>query len=252
MYCAHGMTGVDAVTLPGALGAIDALVARREGGVVVTPNVDHVVLADENDDLRAAYAEADLSLADGQPIVWSSRLLGQALPAKVSGADLLLPLMDHAAGAGWRVFLLGGEPGVAEEAAERLRARGTEIVGTAAPWVRGVAAGPDPEGDAAAEAVRACRPHLVVVAFGAPKQEIWMHRHRRALAPSVLVGLGASLDFVAGRIRRAPRWVSGAGLEWLWRLGREPRRLWRRYLLRDPRFLAILLRTVRERRASRP
>jgi N-acetylglucosaminyldiphosphoundecaprenol N-acetyl-beta-D-mannosaminyltransferase len=106
----------------------------------------------------------------------------------------------------------------------------------------------DHEGNAAAETVRAAHPDLVLVAFGAPKQEIWMHLHREALAPAVLVGVGASLDFIAGRVRRAPRWISNAGLEWLWRLAQEPRRLARRYLVEDPRFAAVLWRELRERR----
>ncbi len=246
-----GHVPIDAVTFAGALDAIDALVAAGRGGVVFTPNVDHVVLAERDERFRAAYDTADLSLADGQPLVWSSRLLGAPLPEKVSGSDLLLPLMDLAAARAWRVFLLGAGPGVAEAAAERLRReRGVDVVGTAAPFVRAGPGEADPEGDAAALAIQRARPHLVLVAFGAPKQELWMHRRREALAPAVLLGIGASLDFVAGRARRAPRWVSRAGLEWLWRLVREPRRLWRRYLVDDPRFLAVLWRTFRERRAA--
>jgi N-acetylglucosaminyldiphosphoundecaprenol N-acetyl-beta-D-mannosaminyltransferase len=248
-----GRLTVDAVTLAGALEAIEALVSSRTGGMVVTPNVDHVVIADRRDDFRDAYAAAALSLADGKPIVWASRLLGAPLPEKVSGSDLVLPLMERAAARGWRVFLLGAGPGVAAAAAERLRRDlGVNVVGTAAPFVRAAPGEADPEGDAAVEAVGAARPDIVLVAFGAPKQELWMHLRRDALAPAVLLGIGASLDFVAGHVRRAPRWVSQAGLEWLWRLLREPRRLWRRYLVDDPRFAAILWRTWRERRALPP
>jgi N-acetylglucosaminyldiphosphoundecaprenol N-acetyl-beta-D-mannosaminyltransferase len=244
-----GRIGVDAVTLSEAVDAVEALVTARRGGVVVTPNVDHVVIADRGDDFCAAYAGADLSLADGQPIVWVSRLLGAPLPEKVSGSDLLLPLMRRAADRRWRVFLCGAAPGVADAAAERLRCElGVDVVGTAAPYVRVAAGEPDPEGDAAAAAIRGSRADLVLVAFGAPKQELWMHARRTELAPTVLLGIGASLDFVAGRVRRAPRWVSNAGLEWLWRLAREPRRLWRRYLVEDPRFAAIVWRELRARR----
>jgi N-acetylglucosaminyldiphosphoundecaprenol N-acetyl-beta-D-mannosaminyltransferase len=248
-----GHLSVHAVTLPGAIDAVEALIRSRRGGFVVTPNVDHVVIADRRADFRDAYAAADLSLADGKPIVWASRLLGTPLPEKVSGSDLVLPLMERAAARGWRVFLLGAGPGVADAAAERLRRNlGVNVVGAAAPFVRVAPGEADPEGDAAVEAVRAARPDIVLVAFGAPKQELWMHRRRAALAPAVLLGIGASLDFVAGRVRRAPRWLSQAGLEWAWRLLREPRRLWRRYLVDDPRFVAILWRTWRERRALPP
>lgn len=243
-----GHLEIDRVTFAGALDAIEALVERLSGGAVLTPNVDHVVIAERDVEFRAAYAAADLCLADGMPVVWSSRLLGTPLPEKVSGSDLVLPLMDRAAARGWRVFLLGAGPGVAEEAAERLRReRGVTVVGTAAPRVRIGAGEADPEGDAAAAVIRSAHPHLVLVAFGAPKQEIWIHRRREALAPAVLIGVGASLDFVAGRVRRAPRWISSSGLEWLWRLAREPRRLARRYLVEDPRFLAVLWRELRGR-----
>jgi N-acetylglucosaminyldiphosphoundecaprenol N-acetyl-beta-D-mannosaminyltransferase len=247
-----GHISIDALTLSAAVDSIQTLVSARRGGFVVTPNVDHVVIADRGDDFRGAYAAAALSLADGKPIVWASRLLGTPVPEKVSGSDLVLPLMQRAAARGWRVFLLGAGPGVADAAAERLRLDlGVNVVGTAAPYVRVTPGEPDPEGDTAVEAIRAAHPDLVLVAFGAPKQELWMHRRRDALAPAVLLGIGASLDFVAGRVRRAPRWISNAGLEWLWRLAREPRRLWRRYLVDDPRFAVILWRTWRERQATR-
>jgi N-acetylglucosaminyldiphosphoundecaprenol N-acetyl-beta-D-mannosaminyltransferase len=246
-----GRVAVDPVTLEGALDAIDRLVSARGGGFVVTPNVDHVVIADRRDDFAEAYAAADLSLADGKPIVWCSGLLGVRLPERVSGSDLVPPLLGRAAERRWRVFLLGAGPGVAEAAAARLRAGlGVEVVGTAAPFISVEPGRPDPEGDAAVAAIRNTRPDLVLVAFGAPKQELWMYRHRAVLAPAVMLGVGASLDFVAGRIRRAPRWISHVGLEWAWRLAREPRRLWRRYLVDDPRFLGILWRSWRERRVA--
>ena len=247
-----GSLEIDPVTLAGAVDAVGALVERGRGGFVVTPNVDHVVLAERDLDFRAAYAAAALSLADGQPVVWASHLLGHPVPEKVSGSDLVWPLMERAAARGWRVFLLGAGPGVAEEAARRLRERpGVNVAGTAAPFL--TARGGDGEGAAeAAAAIRAARPHLVLVAFGAPKQELWMSRNAGALAPAVLLGVGASVDFLAGRVRRAPRWISRAGLEWLWRLLKEPRRLWRRYLVDDPGFVLILGRQLLRRWRSAP
>jgi N-acetylglucosaminyldiphosphoundecaprenol N-acetyl-beta-D-mannosaminyltransferase len=248
-----GSISVDAITFDEALDAIEDLVARRRGGVVVTPNVDHVVIAERRPDFREVYAAADLSLADGQPIVWSSRLLGTRLPEKISGSDLVLPLMNRAARRGWRVFLLGAGPGVAERAARRLHGeRAVRIVGTAAPIISAEPGHGTVEEHAAIAAIRAANADLVLVAFGAPKQELWMERHRRELAPAVLLGVGASLDFVAGAARRAPNWVSRIGLEWLWRLCREPRRLWRRYLVDDLLFIAVLWRAIRDRRRVPP
>jgi N-acetylglucosaminyldiphosphoundecaprenol N-acetyl-beta-D-mannosaminyltransferase len=246
-----GGVPVDPVTLPQSLDRIEALVAAGAGGCVFTPNVDHVVIAERNPAFRAAYEAAELSLADGMPLLWASRLLGQALPAKVSGSDLVLPLAQRAADRGWRVYLLGGLPGVAAAAAERMGERfpGIRVVGVDSPFVS--ADGSDPETEPALRRLADARPDLVLVAFGAPKQELWMHRHRRRLHPAVAVGVGASLDFVAGRVRRAPRWMSRVGLEWSWRLAREPRRLWRRYLVDDPRFAVIVLREARRRREQR-
>ncbi len=247
-----GGVSVDPVTRSEALDRIERLVEAAQGGAVFTPNVDHVVIAERDPAFRAAYRDVDVSLADGMPLLWASWLLGEPLPEKVSGSDLVLPLAERAARRGWRVYLLGGLPGVAERAAERLRASfpGIDIVGTDAPRVR-IDGGEGDETAAALARARAARAQLLLVALGAPKQEIWIHRHLDDLRPAVAVGVGASLDFVAGRLRRAPRWISRVGLEWLWRLAHEPRRLWRRYLLEDPRFVGILLRELRARGARR-
>jgi N-acetylglucosaminyldiphosphoundecaprenol N-acetyl-beta-D-mannosaminyltransferase len=238
-----GQLWVDAVTFQQAVDEIERLVDRREGGSVFTPNVDHVVKVDSDPVFRDAYERASLSLADGQPVVWASRLLGAQLPAKVSGSDLVFPLMERAGQKGWRVYLCGGPPGVAEAAAEVARQRyGVNVVGTESPRMALVA---NPEDDAIAERVRKSEAQLLLVGFGAPKQELFIDRARGKLGPAVSLGIGASLDFMAGRVPRAPRWMSRSGLEWLYRLGKEPRRLWRRYLVEDPKFAAILWRTMR-------
>jgi N-acetylglucosaminyldiphosphoundecaprenol N-acetyl-beta-D-mannosaminyltransferase len=247
-----GGVPIDALTRSEAIQVIDDLVTRKKGGVVFTPNVDHVVEFEQNLELRDAYAAADLSLVDGMPVLWASFLLGERLPEKISGSDLALPLLAHAASRGWRVFLLGGGEGVAELAAQRLANElpSLRIAGTLGPRVD---MREPPEGrERIVETVREARPDVVLVAFGAPKQELFIHEVREALAPAVLLGLGASLDFIAGTVPRAPRWMSSVGLEWLYRLGREPRRLWRRYLVRDPRFLAIVLGDLVERRRRSP
>jgi N-acetylglucosaminyldiphosphoundecaprenol N-acetyl-beta-D-mannosaminyltransferase len=245
-----GILWVDAVTFDGALDAIASLVRSGRGGSVFTPNVDHVVTAEDDLEFRAAYEAVDLSLADGKPILWAARLLGKPLPAKVSGSDLIEPLLRLAGQSGWRVFFLGGAPGVAVAAAERARRDfGVNVVGTASPFIRLDGTAGDLE--QGIDEVTAARPDLVLVAMGAPKQERWIHHNRKRLGPAVGVGVGASFDFVIGRIARAPRWVSQAGLEWLFRLVREPRRLAHRYLVKDPRFLAVVARTARLPRAER-
>jgi N-acetylglucosaminyldiphosphoundecaprenol N-acetyl-beta-D-mannosaminyltransferase len=234
-----GRLPVDRVTFAEALDAIAAMVERRRGGTVFTPNVDHVVLAGENERFRRAYAAVDLALADGAPVVWASRALGAPLPEKVSGSDLAPVLMKLAAERGFRVYLLGGAPGTAELAARRLRRAHPDlkIAGASSPRVD--LGEPEAARASLVEEIRRAAPDLVLVGLGAPKQEIWIHETAAALRPAVLLGVGAAIDFLAGTGRRAPRWMSAAGLEWAYRLGREPRRLWRRYLVRDPRFIGI-------------
>lgn len=247
-----GTLDIDDLTLAEAVDAIVALARSGQGGTVLTPNTDHVVLAEHDARLRDAYAGASLSLVDGTPLLWLSRLLGPRLREKVSGSDLVFPLMERAAAEGLRVYLLGGAPGVAERAAERLRQRlpALQIVGTDAPAI-GLEAEALCPTDALAR-VNAARPELVLVALGCPKQEIFMRTSAAALRPAVLLGIGASLDFLAGTAHRAPPWVSAAGLEWLYRLGQEPRRLWRRYLVRDPEMLAIAAREALRRARRQP
>jgi N-acetylglucosaminyldiphosphoundecaprenol N-acetyl-beta-D-mannosaminyltransferase len=243
---------IDHVTFAQALDSIAAMIASGEGGSVFTPNVDHVVMAAHDERFRLAYDAASLCLADGMPVLWAARLLGTPLPEKISGSDLVWPLLERAEREQWRVYILGGGPGVGEQAAQRLVARFPRIViaGTDAPRI---------DMDAPAEAraevltrVRASRPDLVLVALGAPKQELWIAESAADLRPAVLLGIGAAVDFIAGTARRAPRWVSTAGLEWLYRLAQEPRRLWKRYLLRDPEFFLIVLRDLRRLRADGP
>jgi N-acetylglucosaminyldiphosphoundecaprenol N-acetyl-beta-D-mannosaminyltransferase len=172
------------------------------------------------------------------PLVWASRLLDAPLPERVAGSDLTPPLLARAAASGVRVLLLGGGPGVAARARERLRAELPSLdVDHAAPWVDDI--------EAAAAAIDVGDRDLVLVGMGAPKQELLAHALWKRSPRTVFLGVGATLDFLAGTQPRAPRWMSRAGLEWLYRLGREPRRLWRRYLVRDPRFVSIVLRQLR-------
>lgn len=251
-----GRVDVDVLRASEALDAIEALVRARRGGAVFTPNVDQLVKLERDPALRAAYDAAELRLADGMPLVWASRLLGSPLPERVAGADLVGPLAARAAARGWRLYLLGGPPGVAARAARVLAAAGVTIAGHDAPWIDEPPCRCDSAARAtsaaAAERVRAARADLVYVGLGAPKQELWIHRHRDTIRPAVAIGVGASLSYVAGALPRAPRWMARAGLEWAYRLTREPGRLWRRYLVDDLSFARILLRSWRAAAADRP
>ncbi len=245
-----GEAWIDVLTFEQGVDAIADLVRAGRGGAVYTPNVDHIVMLERNPKFRETYQRASLSFADGVPVIWASWLLRPVLPEKLSGSDMVLPLARRAGRENWRVYLLGGSPGAATRAAERLRAEcGTNVVGIDDGMIR--VGDRSPEQLAIVERIRAARPDLLLVALGAPKQEFWIDEHFAEIAPAVALGVGASLDFIAGTIRRSPRWMSKVGLEWLYRLGQEPKRLWRRYLVDDPKFLAIVLRTWRLPRAER-
>lgn len=243
-----GPLRVDRVTRQDALDRIDDLVRGGHGGYVVTPNVDHIVLARRIPELREAYRRAALSLADGQPVLWMARGLGSPLPEKVSGSDLIDPLMGRAARQGWGVFLFGANPAVSAAARARLLERhpSLRIVGFDTSVWRADEP-PSREPSPVVENVRRSGAQLVIVALGNPKQELWMLRHAQAIRPAVAVGLGGSLDFVAGAVRRAPRWMSDAGLEWIYRLVQEPGRLAYRYLVRDAQILPIFAGEVLQR-----
>ena len=241
-----GKVPIDVLTFAQALDAVQGLVEARNGGFVFTPNVDHIVTVDDHAEFEAAYQRADLSLADGTPVVWASRLFDTPLPEKVSGSDLVGPLLERAGQQKWRVAFLGAGPGVAEKAAEIARTTwGTNVVSTEAPMVDLKDAA---QLDGIATRLAASRADLVLMAFGAPKQELLIARIFERVRPAVLLGIGASLDFIAGTVKRAPPIFRTTGFEWLYRLGQEPRRLWRRYLINDPKFALILLRSLRESR----
>lgn len=234
-----GLLELDVLSRSEAIDAIVRLVREGRGGTVFTPNVDHIVQAQHDPAFREAYARTTLSLVDGTPVLWAARLLGTPLPEKLSGSDMFEPLLQRAAEERLRVVLLGGGPGVAEVAATNLRARfpQLQIVDTLAPRL-GLSV--TDEEVACVERLVQAKADLIFVCLGAPKQELFSDRNRQLLAPAVLVGFGAAVDFAAGTVPRAPGWVSRAGLEWAFRLGREPRRLAARYLLRDPEFLKIV------------
>ncbi len=240
----------DPVTLAGAVDRIESMVTEGGTHYVVTPNVDFLVKARRDIELRRILADADLALCDGKPLVWASRLLGNALPNRVAGSDLMPCLLQRAAERGWRIFLLGGGPGVASEAVRRIGAAHPslpEVAHFSPPWR------PLDEINNAdiIERVRAARPDIMLVCFGCPKQEKWISRNRDALRVPVLIGAGGTVDFLAGRLARAPVWMRRTGTEWLFRLIQEPRRLSGRYAEDLLLFLpAIAAQYLRQRRSG--
>ncbi len=243
-----GRIHADVVDFDGALDRIVGLCRTGTGGSVVTPNVDHVVMAETDEGLKAAYDDADLSLTDGKPLVWLAQAMGRPVPGKISGSDLMRPLIARAAKEGLRCFFLGGKDGIAQKAADILVAENPGLI-VAGCYSPRFGFDRDPVSDqAVVDVVIAAKPDLLFIALGAPKQELWMHKHKAALAPAVGLGIGASLDFIAGSVQRAPKWMSNVGLEWVFRIGQEPRRMAERYLVRDRPIIGIAWRTWREHR----
>jgi len=213
----------------------------KEPQYVVTPNGQHITLLAKDPYLRQVYSEAAFVLPDGISLLLAARLLGQNIPQRIAGVDMFQALCRQAARQGLRVFLLGGRPGSAEKAAAHLQARyrGLMVSGTCCPPL-GFEQDQCQQDDVEAR-ILAARPHLLFVAFGAPKQEYWIYEHARQLGVPVTIGIGGSFEMVGEVIKRAPSWLQRIGLEWLYRLLREPRRLWRRYLIGAIEFARILL-----------
>lgn len=225
--------------------------ARAGGGWVSTPNADHFRTYRRHPELRPLLDSADIVVADGAPLVWASRLCRTPVPARVAGSDLVWSLAAAAAANRRSLFLLGGDPGIAEEAAVTLVERHPELLvaGTLCP-PRGFEHDPA-EIDHIADTLVAAQPDLVYVALGFPKQEQLIVQLRERLPATWFIGVGISLSFISGDVARAPRWMQRTGLEWLHRLTTDPRRLFRRYIMRDLPFVTGLLRRAAWRGLTR-
>jgi N-acetylglucosaminyldiphosphoundecaprenol N-acetyl-beta-D-mannosaminyltransferase len=215
-------------TLAGAVDRIEAMLAEGGTHYVVTPNVDFLVKAGRDPELHRILVHADLVLCDGKPIVWASHLLGEPLPGRVAGSDLIPLVLRRAEDRGWRILLLGGAAGVGAEAARRIGASHPtlpEVAHYSPPYLP--LADMD-DADIIAR-IRAARPDVMLVCFGCPKQEKWISRNLQLLDVPVMIAAGATIDFLAGNMARAPVWMRRSGTEWIFRLLQEPRRLAGRY-----------------------
>lgn len=235
---------LDAVSFKEAVDLLCEQVSHRPAKVVVTPNVDHLISLADAPDLQDIYTTADYKFADGMPVVWASRLVGAALPERVTGADLFVALCQEAMVRQWRVSILGGLPGQEAILAQRFEKvfPGLQVA------IRCPAMGFDYRSSEASDAVNwvnATAPDLVFVCLGFPRQDLWSITHRDRLDAGLVLCVGAAMEFALGFKARAPKWMQVSGLEWLWRLASEPRKLWRRYLLRGPRFLMLVARELR-------
>jgi N-acetylglucosaminyldiphosphoundecaprenol N-acetyl-beta-D-mannosaminyltransferase len=229
---------VSAVDYDGVMDWMDGTVAARGRGYICVAATHTVMVAQEDDAAMDAVLGASLVVPDGQPLVWALRALGRPLPDRVYGPDLMLRHCERAAANGSRIFLYGGRnQGALVQLTLNLRRRfpGLRVVGGCSPPFRDLA---EEELDAVALEINRSDTDIVWVGIGVPKQEKWMAAMRDRLDAPVLVGVGAAFDFHAGLVPQAPGWMQSAGLEWAFRLAQEPRRLWKRYLRYNPRFVA--------------
>ncbi len=222
-----------------------SIIAHAQNGgkpaYVITSNAQHIVQLEKERSLQEIYDHADLVIPDGISLLIAARLYGRSLQQRVAGVDIFKELCGLAAKSGLHVFLLGGRPGSAELAAAVMRNdyQGFKCTTYCPP----LGFEQSPAGlQQTADAITAARPDILFVAFGAPKQEYWIYEHGLQLSVPVCIGVGGSFEIVGGVVPRAPQWAQNIGCEWLHRLCLEPRRMWRRYLIGNVEFAAIVLR----------
>ena len=228
---------VDRLTAAECLNHIGDLISWGKPAHIITLNAEIIYQAQTNLELRKIINEADIVTPDGIGVVWGGRQLGYEIKERVTGIDLLLDICRVAPARDWRIYLLGAAPGIASQAAQKLAADypGLHICGTQHGYFK------DEEMPALIAQINECRPHILFVCLGAPKQEIWIRQYMQHLMPTVCIGAGGSLDVIAGEKKRAPAWMIKLNLEWLYRLITEPSR-WQRQLVL-PKFVALVLKS---------
>lgn len=222
-----------------------------EDGIKITaytPNVDHIVKIHKIKEFNQAYRDADLILNDSKVLFFVSRILRKSLKDKISGSDLLPALCEMAAENGYGVFFLGGRDNSSYYAAEKIKKIYPEIniSGTYSPQM-GFEKNSG-ENKKILKMINDLKPHILFVGVGTPKQEIWIYKNKAKLNALFLIGVGASFEFTSGMIKRAPKWIQNLAMEWMYRLIREPRRLWQRYLVDDLFFFRLLIREFFKRK----
>ncbi|MGI6678075.1 MAG: WecB/TagA/CpsF family glycosyltransferase [Dehalobacterium sp.] len=231
---------VDKVDMMEALCLVDSYIQSGNFHHVITLNAEIIYQAQFNEDLKELINGANLVTPDGAGIVWAAGYLGEPVKERVTGIDLMLEICKQAHHNGWRIFLLGGAPGVAEEASQALREKhpNINIVGTHHGYFK------EKEEEAVLAQIRQAEPDLIFVALGAPRQEFWIRAHREQLPVKIAIGVGGSFDVVSGRVKRAPLWMQKMKLEWLARLIKEPWRFKR--MLSLPKFVLLVMKSKSE------
>ena len=231
--------GIHTLSLPEVLDRLEQAIQHLQRSYVCVANVHTIMECQSDPSFRQVNNEALLVVPDGMPLVWVARLRGHKSVQRVYGPDLMLALCELSAQKGYRNFFYGGSPATLERLTQHLSEKfpGLSIAGTDSPPFRPLT--PEEETQAMAR-INEAAPDVVWVCLGAPKQEKWIYQHRNCLQAPLLIGVGAAFNFHAGTVAQAPPWMQKRGLEWVFRLFQEPRRLWRRYLLLNPLFICYL------------
>lgn len=222
-------THVDNLTMSEAIEATDKLIRNKKHSYIVTPNMDHIVLMEKDKLFKEIYDNADLILTDGKPLLWIAKKQGTPIKEKISGSDFFPEMCKLAAKKGYKIYILGAAEGVAAKAAENLQRKyhGLQIVGTYSPPI-----GFEKNNDEVIGIIKKINDScadVLAVALGSPKGEKFIYRIRDKIDVKLSISIGATIDFEAGNVKRAPKWMSNVGLEWLYRITQDPGRLIKRY-----------------------
>ncbi|MCD7998279.1 MAG: WecB/TagA/CpsF family glycosyltransferase [Clostridiales bacterium] len=233
-------TYVNSVDMNETLSAIDEMIFSSKKRYIVAINVD-VIMKIENDPyLKEITDNADMVLVDGKPLIWIAKYHNRPVKAKISGSDMIPLLCERAAEKGYSIFIIGGKNGIAKKAKENLEKDypGINVIGTYAPPFGFEK--DEVELEKINEMITTAHPDLLIVCFGCPKQEKWIYENYNKYDAKVSICAGATVDFLAGNVKRAPRWISECGFEWLYRFFKEPKRMFRRYFIDDVKIFGLI------------
>lgn len=236
-------TGISAISIDQAVRQMASWIDSESRHYVNICTVHTIMECYQNPELQNIVNNSGMSTSDGMPLVWLCRYHGHKEATRVYGPDLMLAFCEHSISRGYRHFFYGGTDGVAPELAEELKRRypDLQVAGTHSPPFRAVGEMEDPE---VIDKINSARPDVLWVGLGTPKQDFWVAQHRHLLDAPVLVAVGAAFDFLTGKVHQAPSWMQRSGLEWLFRLTCEPRRLAYRYLVYNPLFIMHALMQI--------